>query len=172
MKLAILESPFRSADPAEAAKNVEYARALMRHLLKNGIAPYASHLLYTQPGVLDDNDPGERELGIEAGLVWASVIRTVYVGIDRGISEGMRYGIDRHEREGRTVLMLSLPEWRLVDRDGPVYVPQTDKARAAVKRSVDLNGPSRPFDDVFAEQEKRRGDEVTEALSDMSLEVE
>lgn len=131
MKLAILESPFRNADPAEAAKNVEYARALMRHLLKNGIAPYASHLLYTQPGVLDDNAPEERELGINAGLLWASVISTVYVGIDRGISEGMRYGIQKHVREGRTVIEVSLPEWR-----------------------------------------KPGQKEATEALSDMSLEVE
>jgi hypothetical protein len=35
-----------------------------------GEAPIASHLLYTQPGVLNDGVPAERAHGIEAGLAW------------------------------------------------------------------------------------------------------
>jgi hypothetical protein len=45
-----------------------------RRLLR-GESPIASHLLYTQPGILKDDVPEERPLGIEAGLAWRSVGR-------------------------------------------------------------------------------------------------
>jgi hypothetical protein len=38
-----------------------------------GEAPIASHLLYTQPGVLRDEIPEERRHGIDAGLAWGAV---------------------------------------------------------------------------------------------------
>lgn len=66
MRLVNVESPF-SGDIKE---NLEYARACVRDCLLRGEAPIASHLLYTQPGVLDDNESGEREWGIQAGFCW------------------------------------------------------------------------------------------------------
>jgi hypothetical protein len=39
--------------------------------LEPGEAPFASHLLYTQPGVLCDGVANEREQEIKAGLAWA-----------------------------------------------------------------------------------------------------
>ena len=41
-----------------------YARACVADCLRRGEAPIASHLLYTQPGVLDDDVPEERAQGI------------------------------------------------------------------------------------------------------------
>jgi hypothetical protein len=95
----ILESPY--AGDIEA--NVAYARAAMRDCLLRGESPIASHLLYTQPGVLDDGVPEERSLGIEAGLAWGAEAQKTVVYTDRGISRGMWYGIERAEKEGRPV---------------------------------------------------------------------
>lgn len=91
MKLAILESPY--AGDIEA--NVEYAQKCIHDMLLRGEAPYASHLLYTQPNVLDDTNPQERELGLFAGFVWKRVegVLTVFY-TDRGISSGMQLAID------------------------------------------------------------------------------
>lgn len=97
--LVIVESPF--AGHVEA--NVAYARAALRDCLNRGEAPYASHLLYTQPGVLDDNDSDQRRAGIEAGLAWGKLATATVVYTDRGISTGMQQGIDRAIAEGRIV---------------------------------------------------------------------
>ena len=47
----------------------------------------------TQPGILDDGIPSERQWGIDAGLAWRRVADASVVYIDRGISKGMEYGI-------------------------------------------------------------------------------
>lgn len=92
-EFVILESPVE--------KNTEYARQAMRDSLLRGEAPFASHLLYTQ--MLDDTVPHERSMGIEAGLKIGSFATKTIVYIDRGISDGMKYGIVRAEAEGRPV---------------------------------------------------------------------
>lgn len=89
MRLVILESPFAGDIDA----NIGYARACLRDSLGRGEAPIASHLLYTQPGVLDDSIAAERQQGIEAGLAWRAVAQASVVYVDRGVSSGMRYGI-------------------------------------------------------------------------------
>ena len=99
MKLVILESPY--AGDIEA--NVEYARACVRDSLSRGEAPIASHLLYTQPGVLKDEVPLERQWGIDAGLAWAAVADATVVYTDRGLSNGMKYGIANAESAGRAI---------------------------------------------------------------------
>ncbi|MGM5087555.1 hypothetical protein E0H64_17810 [Rhizobium leguminosarum bv. viciae] len=99
MRLVILESPYAG----DVATNEAYARACVRDSLSRGEAPIASHLLYTQPGILNDLDADERAWGINAGLAWGRVAQATVVYIDRGISNGMRYGIDRAVAEGRSV---------------------------------------------------------------------
>lgn len=68
-----------------------------------GEAPFASHLLYTQDGILRDEVPEERELGMEAGFAWGLCADATVVYWDYGISAGMRKGIKRAKREGRPV---------------------------------------------------------------------
>ena len=75
----------------------------MHDCFKRGEAPYASHLLYTQDGVLDDNIPEERMLGIEAGLLWGSKADKTVVYTDLGISSGMEYGIQNAIKVGRMI---------------------------------------------------------------------
>lgn len=86
--------------------NTEYARACLLDSLRRGEAPIASHLLHTQ--VLDDMQPDERSLGIEAGLAWYRVATKCVVYTDRGISGGMKMGIDRAEQHGVAVQYRSI----------------------------------------------------------------
>lgn len=104
-RLVLLESPFAG----NVARNIAYGRACMRHSLEQGESPIASHLLYTQPGVLRDEWPAERLLGLEAGLAWLTVVEASVVYTNFGISPGMQKGIDR-------AVELGLPvEYRKID---------------------------------------------------------
>ncbi|WP_277969286.1 hypothetical protein [Sphingomonas echinoides] len=85
MRLVILESPYAG----DVERNVAYARACLADSLARGEAPIASHLLYTQPGVLNDESADERALGIAAGLAWKSVADAQVFYVDLGWSKGM-----------------------------------------------------------------------------------
>ena len=93
MELVIIESPFAGRDKEETEENMRYARLAVKDSLLRGESPIASHLLYTQEGILDDNIPEERSMGIEAGLAWRKVANKSVAYVDRGISKGMQYGI-------------------------------------------------------------------------------
>lgn len=99
MRRVIVESPYAG----DIEENIAYARACVRDSLSRGEAPVASHLLYTQPGILRDEEPAERQWGIDAGLAWGAVAEATVVYIDRGISRGMQYGIDNAKRAGRAI---------------------------------------------------------------------
>ena len=99
MKLVILESPYAG----DVQANIDYARRAVADSLSRGEAPIASHLLYTQPGILDDDDSQERELGISAGLAWGRVADASVFYIDRGVSRGMEEGMRRAREENRHV---------------------------------------------------------------------
>lgn len=101
MRRVIIESPYH--DDFDRKRNIDYARACLRDSLNRGEAPLASHLLYTQPGVLDDKKPAERQWGIDAGLAWIEVADATIVYTDRGISPGMYIGIDAARVAGRPI---------------------------------------------------------------------
>lgn len=95
MKRVIVESPYAG----DVLRNLAYARRALRDaVVVRGESPYASHLLLTQPGVLDDEFPAERTLGIEAGLAWGAAADYVAVYADLGVSPGMILGIRRHRQ--------------------------------------------------------------------------
>lgn len=85
MAIIVIESPFAG----EVKRNIEYARAALKDSLSRGESPYASHLLYTQPGVLDDLIPEQRRIGIEAGLKFHEIADKVVFYLDYGMSPGM-----------------------------------------------------------------------------------
>lgn len=103
MKFVIVESPFATNTitlsngteyQVTQEWNVQYARACMHNCLAiHGQAPYASHLLYTQPGVLDDDVPDERRLGISAGLEIGRKADLRIFYLDRGFSSGMQWAL-------------------------------------------------------------------------------
>lgn len=101
---------------AAEAKHLRYLKALARHAFELGFAPFASHALYTQ--WLDDHDPAERKLGMEAGFAIADALDynalrrghseaggtlVVLVGMDLGLSSGMECGVKLHRQRGRDV---------------------------------------------------------------------
>ena len=96
MKRVIIESPFAG----DVQANIEYARRCVRDSLMRGESPIASHLLYTQDGILNDDILTERQHGIDAGLAWCAVADLSAVYVDRGMSKGMRYGIKVAEEAG------------------------------------------------------------------------
>lgn len=113
MRLVIIESPYAG----DVQRNVEYARKAVADSLKRGEAPFASHLLYTQEGILDDTKKEERSLGMFAGFEWGKRADLVAVYQDLGVTSGMKAGITRAEKQGipvelRNIILLdSIPSF-------------------------------------------------------------
>ncbi len=107
MRLVYLESPLAG----DVERNIAYARACMRDALARGEAPFASHLLFPQPDILDDDVPSQRRLGMEAGFAWAIAADATVVYTDLGVSRGMQEGINRAESIGRPVEYRTIPGW-------------------------------------------------------------
>lgn len=106
MKRVVIETPYAG----DVELNLRYLRACMHDSLVNhGEAPFASHGLYTQPGVLRDEIPGERAAGIHAGLAWRDVATLTVVYTDLGISKGMQHGIDHAIKVGCAIEYRKLP---------------------------------------------------------------
>lgn len=97
--LVVIESPFAG----DVEQNIAYARKCVGDSLVRGEAPYASHLFYTQDGILDDTKPDERRLGMEAGFAWGGMANKTVVYMDRGMSNGMVAGIERAQAAGRPI---------------------------------------------------------------------
>lgn len=113
----ILESPF-GADPD---KFIPYGRACISDSLSLGEAPMAMHLLYTQPGVLDDTDKEQRIKGMEAAFSWYDAAQYVVVYRDFGISSGMQTGIQLAESLGLAIHYRSLKNKETPD--GAIFRP-------------------------------------------------
>jgi hypothetical protein len=94
MLRVIIESPLSAVTRAAIEFNKDYARRAMKDSLSRGEAPYASHLLFDQPGILDELSKGDRELGMRAGQAWYVCADKVVVYEDYGVTAGMRAGID------------------------------------------------------------------------------
>lgn len=115
MRRVVIESPFGTnidgtpADAATIERNREYLDAAMRDSFGNGEAPFASHRLY--PGVLRDEDPRERRLGMEAGFLWGECAERVIVYGDLGVTKGMREGVARARAAGIPVEYRTVPGW-------------------------------------------------------------
>lgn len=117
--LAVIESPYSAGSLVEFARNVRYARAAVLDAIQLGYAPIASHLLYTQEGILSEATPEERERGIKAGRYAYRYVLPSYrengprgfahrpvclVYPDLGITEGMKAGIKEAKTHACPVL--------------------------------------------------------------------
>lgn len=122
MNRVVLESPFAG----DIEKHRAYAKACVKDCLSRGEAPIASHLLFTQPGILDDDKPEERKLGVAAGHAWTCKADKVVVYEDYGISTGMQKGISRAIQAGIQVeyrVLSEIPKSQRVPRR--IYLPST-----------------------------------------------
>lgn len=121
MDLVVIESPFagHSTWPwpftglgkwINRQQNIRYARRAMADSLARGEAPIASHLLYTQRGILRDDVYDERMRGIQAGFLWARCAKRRIFYVDRGMSPGMVLARREAAAIGQTI------EFRAIDR--------------------------------------------------------
>ena len=109
MRLVVVESPYAG----DVDRNLRYLRAALRDCIERGEAPFASHAIYTQPGVLDDRVPAEREMGILAGWAWLAKADAVAVYDDLGVSPSMERGIEAATHFGKPIERRSLgKDWR------------------------------------------------------------
>jgi hypothetical protein len=92
--LVIIESPYMG----NVKSNVAYAQKCMSDSLMRGESPFASHLLYTQ--VLDDTKDIERLTGMSRAFNWYRHADLMAVYIDKGISNGMKMGMEVAEKLG------------------------------------------------------------------------
>ncbi len=100
-------SPF-SDDPETNTRLVK--QLCMRATASEDVAVFAPHLIY--PLFLDDQDPSEREAGIEAGLEWMRVADQIWVYERRGITKGMAREIEYACSLQKVVLFSrSIPCW-------------------------------------------------------------
>jgi len=102
-KRVIIESPYNNENYEIVLRNIRYARSCVHDSLMRGENPYASHIFFTQSGILDDNNSDDRKSGMEAG--WEMAISADFVAVytDLSISYGMKQGIERHRQDGRKI---------------------------------------------------------------------
>lgn len=106
--LVLVESPFAPSLDHTSEEHITYARECLSDCFKRGEFPFASHLLYTQPGILDDTNPSERQLGIEAGLSWGRNAAYTVMYLDMGLSKGMMLGLRSAIQNNRSIQLRSL----------------------------------------------------------------
>jgi len=101
MKTAYICSPYSG----DVKRNKQYARELTARAIQLGYAPITPHLYITE--CLDDNDPDQRELGLNAGIALLSVCNIIIVGKRYGISNGMEREIFKARRAGLEEICLN-----------------------------------------------------------------
>lgn len=126
-RIVVLESPCAGRPPMwlpwwlrwvverwQRRSNLRYAVRCMHDSLTRDEAPFASHLLYTWPGLLRDHRIRERAVGLYCGFAWGARASARVVYCDRGISEGMRLGITQRPREQPVVYRyIETPVWQI-----------------------------------------------------------
>ncbi len=96
MELIIVESPYSGETHEQVEKHITYARRCMKHIISQGGCPFASHLLYTQKGILNDSKEAERKKGIQCGYAWGSQAVGVAFFMDYGMSTGMVAALEHY----------------------------------------------------------------------------
>ena len=86
-----------SAYAGDVAENIMNARRYCLFAVRQGVIPFAPHLLYTQ--FLDDHDGEQRALGLSFGLAWLRKCDALWLFGER-ISDGMRREINAAKRHG------------------------------------------------------------------------
>ena len=93
MKLIYVASPYAG----DIEQNTEFTRKACRHVMNEGHAFFAPHLLY--PQLLEDSNPQERQLGLDMGLAMLPRCDELWCYGDH-ISLGMHLEIEEAVRIG------------------------------------------------------------------------
>jgi hypothetical protein len=136
MKRVVIESPLGAASRDLINDNKVYACQCMRDCLRRNEAPYASHLLFDQVGILDDQIPAEREQGIKAGFAWGEAAEAVIFYVDKGISRGMLAGFERALTTDADVMVRSLETGEELYVPVDIGFPTTEFEEEAKRRNI------------------------------------
>lgn len=142
MKRVIIETPYKGKNWEDTEENIRFAR-LCGHdcIARHNEAWFASHLLYTQEGVLDDKIPKERMLGIEGGFAWKEVADSTVIYVNHGISKGMHFGIRKTISFGQSFEYRILPNYfksmqsKILTLTGASGVGKSTLVRAFLKQN-------------------------------------
>jgi hypothetical protein len=127
MKLTVVESPLRGIPPERCPaflrpfvervlreRNRHFAFRCVRAEIDRGRAPFASHVFFDQPGLLDDANPKQRTAGMAIGQAWSAVdqcrVRKFY--LNRGHSSGMEFGKTKAREFCQVIHPLHLVDYR------------------------------------------------------------
>ena len=142
MDRVIVETPFKTSRirlpdggkvTIDEDTNIKYALTCARWCSDRGLAPFASHLFYTQ--YLDDTNPQDRKLGIESGFAWAQVAGRRLFFVDRGFSSGMVWGYKNAEELNQMTQVIKLGgKWDLGWIEGST--PTWDAVDARLAQSI------------------------------------
>lgn len=88
MKRIYVASPYSG----DIERNTEYAKNACRFVIKQGYAFFCPHLLY--PNILQENNPKERQLGLDMGLAMMESCDELWV-FGKHISKGMAMEMKR-----------------------------------------------------------------------------
>lgn len=113
MNLYYICSRYRGTKEQIAA-HIEYANELTRKVLLYGHCAITPHLYITN--CLEDSDPKEREIGLEAALGILRKCDAVVVGEKFGISEGMAVEIAEAKKSGIPVFYVDREERKVTDK--------------------------------------------------------
>ncbi|WP_312645463.1 DUF4406 domain-containing protein [Hydrogenoanaerobacterium sp.] len=112
MKLIYVASPYAG----DIEKNTEFAKKACRHVMNEGHAFFAPHLLY--PQLLNDANPDERQAGLDMGIAVLGKCDELWACGDR-ISSGMQAEIDLAKQLGIPICYVS--EEQILGPLDPVY---------------------------------------------------
>lgn len=121
MKIIYVASPYAG----DIQKNTEFAKRACRHVMNEGHAFFAPHLLY--PTILYEHQPEQRQLGLDMGIAMLSRCDELWCYGDR-VSPGMSLEI---EEAGR----LGIPVYRVMEQENGFIVGK-------VKYSTPAEAPS------------------------------
>ena len=108
-RLVFVESPHKGKNWEKTEENKKYALDCMKDCFINyNEAPFASHIAYIHEGLLDDKNPEERKMGMEAGWAYARYTEASVFYIDFGMSEGMKAGLENAMENKRRIEFRSL----------------------------------------------------------------
>lgn len=105
MRRVVIASPWRG----DTELHLEYLKAALRDCYQRGESPIASHAI--GPLALDDEDPVQREQGIEGGLAWIEVADVLAVYCDLGSSLGQDAEIEHARLVGVAIEYREIEGW-------------------------------------------------------------
>lgn len=100
-RVVYVATPWRTAPGHDRAARVAYVRRAVKDSLDRGESPVAPHLMLH--GVLDDDRPSERQIGIDAGLAVLGAVERLVVYEDHGITDGMEAEIEAAREMGMPI---------------------------------------------------------------------